>query len=515
MTTAKPRNSAGNSGENLGGKGVTRLHTTALQILALLAVPTRQSLIDGHFLRHSRFSSVGVGPGARLGWRSILKLSNGVEPALVIQNNSPQTMERCNRSQASISGTSGRQSGDDYSLPRPVPFQCFPPRHAPQFSGTMDPAAAWSGLLCRATPRPAAAPPSAEYNRVLGNNRNEEDSGFAFSGPPWRPLAAFLPGRHRAQPRREDQQHLAGGRRGLDLPAGLSVSTRTSIARRVLALDNRRATPAERLRDGHDFEPTNKWILFGHHFAAIAGPGPLVGPVLAAQFGYLPGALWIVVGAVLGGAAQDFIVLFASMRRDGKSLGEMAREEIGKVGGFAALLTVLLIMVIMLAVMALVVVNALQAAPGEPSPSPPPCPSPSSWALPPLLAARPVLECSLIGSAGGGVDRGRPGRVAVPVAGAPVHALRPTLALAVVVYGFLASALPVWLLLAPRDYLSTFVKLGVVLMLGVGVLFVRPELQLPAFTRFKPTAPGRSSRARSSPSASSPSPAAPSPASTR
>ncbi|MGC9971768.1 MAG: carbon starvation CstA family protein, partial [Bryobacteraceae bacterium] len=135
------------------------------------------------------------------------------------------------------------------------------------------------------------------------------------------------------------------------------------IAARVMALDNRRATPAERLRNGHDFEPTNKWILFGHHFAAIAGPGPLVGPVLAAQFGYLPGTLWIIVGAVLGGAAQDFIILFASMRRDGKSLGQMAREEIGKVGGFTALLTVLLIMVIMLAVMALVVVNALKGSP--------------------------------------------------------------------------------------------------------------------------------------------------------
>ncbi len=129
-----------------------------------------------------------------------------------------------------------------------------------------------------------------------------------------------------------------------------------------MALNDKRATPAERLRNGHDFEPTNKWILFGHHFAAIAGPGPLVGPVLAAQFGYLPGTLWIVIGAVLGGAVQDFVILFASMRRDGKSLGEMAREEIGKVGGFAALFTVLLIMVILLAVVGLVVVNALKGS---------------------------------------------------------------------------------------------------------------------------------------------------------
>src|SRR5882724_5366925 len=135
------------------------------------------------------------------------------------------------------------------------------------------------------------------------------------------------------------------------------------IAVKVMMLNDQRATPAERLRDGLDFEPTNKWIVFGHHFAAIAGPGPLVGPTLAAQFGYLPGALWIIIGAVLGGAVQDFVILFCSMRRDGKSLGQMAREEIGKVGGFTALLTVLFIMVILLAVVALVVVNALKGSP--------------------------------------------------------------------------------------------------------------------------------------------------------
>src|SRR4051812_34218128 len=129
---------------------------------------------------------------------------------------------------------------------------------------------------------------------------------------------------------------------------------------KVFALDDRRATPAERLRDGQDFEPTNKWILFGHHFAAIAGPGPLVGPTLAAQFGYLPGTLWIIIGAVLGGAVQDFVILFCSMRRDGKSLGQMARDEIGTLGGFTALVTVLLIMIILLAVVGLVVVNALR-----------------------------------------------------------------------------------------------------------------------------------------------------------
>jgi carbon starvation protein len=258
------------------------------------------------------------------------------------------------------------------------------------------------------------------------------------------------------------------------------------IAARVMALDNDRATPAERLRNGHDFEPTNKWILFGHHFAAIAGPGPLVGPVLAAQFGYLPGTLWIIIGAVLGGCVQDFIILFCSMRRDGKSLGQMAREEIGKVGGFTALLTVLLIMIILLAAIALVVVNALKGSP---------------WGTFTIAATMPiaifmglylrywrpgkVLEVSLIGFV----------LVVLAILGgqavshsstlAPVFTLSGVaLAFAVIIYGFFASALPVWLLLAPRDYLSTFVKLGVVCMLAIGILFVRPELQLPAFTRF-------------------------------
>jgi len=258
------------------------------------------------------------------------------------------------------------------------------------------------------------------------------------------------------------------------------------LAARVLALDDRRATPAERLRDGQDFEPTNKWILFGHHFAAIAGPGPLVGPVLAAQFGYLPGTLWIIIGAVLGGAAQDFVILFASMRRDGKSLGQMAREEIGKVAGFSALITVLLIMIIMLAVMALVVVNALKGSP---------------WGAFTIAATIPiavfmglylrywrpakVLECSAIGVVlvMAAIFAGR--SVAQSAVVAPLFTLSAmALAIAIIVYGFLASALPVWLLLAPRGYLSTFVKLGVILMLGVGILFVRPELQLPAFTRF-------------------------------
>lgn len=258
------------------------------------------------------------------------------------------------------------------------------------------------------------------------------------------------------------------------------------IAARVMALNDQRATPAERLRNGHDYEPTNKWIVFGHHFAAIAGPGPLVGPTLAAQFGYLPGTLWIIIGAVLGGAVQDFVILFCSMRRDGKSLGQMARDEIGRVGGFTALVTVLLIMIILLAVVALVVVNALAGSP---------------WGLFTIAATMPiallmgvylrylrpgrVLETSLLGfllvlaSIFGGEW----------ISKSPDYAPWFTMgaagvALAVIVYGFFASALPVWLLLAPRDYLSTFVKLGVVLMLGLGILFVRPEMQLPAFTRF-------------------------------
>jgi carbon starvation protein len=258
------------------------------------------------------------------------------------------------------------------------------------------------------------------------------------------------------------------------------------ISARVMALDDRRATPAERLRDGHDYEPTNKWILFGHHFAAIAGPGPLVGPTLAAQFGYLPGALWIIIGAVLGGAVQDFVILFCSMRRDGKSLGQMAREEIGKVGGFTALITVLLIIIILLAVIALVVVNALKDSP---------------WGTFTIAATMPiaifmglylrfwrpgkVLECSAIGFflVVLGIFGGQ--WISHDATLAPIFTLSGVaLAIAVIIYGFFASALPVWLLLAPRDYLSTFVKLGVVLMLAIGILFVRPELQLPAFTRF-------------------------------
>lgn len=258
------------------------------------------------------------------------------------------------------------------------------------------------------------------------------------------------------------------------------------IAAKVMALDDRRATPAERLRDGHDFEPTNKWIVFGHHFAAIAGPGPLVGPTLAAQFGYLPGTLWILIGAVLGGAVQDFVILFCSVRRDGKSLGKMAREEIGPVGGYTALVTVLLIMVILLAVVGLVVVNALKDSPWGTFTIA--CTMPIAVFMGIYLRyLRPgkVLEVSAIGF----------GLIILSIFGgqwvsesptwAPIFTLTgPVLAMLLIGYGFIASALPVWLLLAPRDYLSTFVKLGVVVLLALGIAAVRPDLQMPAFTKF-------------------------------
>src|SRR4051812_19218238 len=258
------------------------------------------------------------------------------------------------------------------------------------------------------------------------------------------------------------------------------------IAAKVFALDDSRQTPAERLSDGRDFVPTNRWIVFGHHFAAIAGPGPLVGPTLAAQFGYLPGILWIVVGVVVGGAVQDFVILCSSMRRDGKSLGQMAKEEIGPIAGFTALVAVLGIMVVLIAVLGLVVVNALKSSP---------------WGTVTIGLTIPiamlmgvymrwirpgrVLEASGIGLvlfalslyAGQWVN-GQPDLAAMFTLSGR------TLAILVMVYGFAASVLPVWLLLAPRDYLSAFVKIGVVAALGVGILIVLPPLQMPALTRF-------------------------------
>jgi carbon starvation protein len=258
------------------------------------------------------------------------------------------------------------------------------------------------------------------------------------------------------------------------------------IAAKVLGLNAQRATPSERLDDGRDFVPTNKWVLFGHHFAAIAGPGPLVGPVLAAQFGYLPGTLWILVGAVLGGCVQDFVILFFSVRRDGKSLGQMAREEIGKVGGFVAFAAVLSIIVILLGVVALVVVNALKASP---------------WGTFTIGMTMPIAVLMAFYMRnlrpGKSLEAATLGFVLVMlsvwagrwVAASPTWSswftfTAPALALMIVIYGFLASALPVWLLLTPRGYLSTFVKLGTIAVLALGILAVHPVLHMPPLTRF-------------------------------
>ncbi|MES2606121.1 MAG: carbon starvation CstA family protein [Pseudomonadota bacterium] len=258
------------------------------------------------------------------------------------------------------------------------------------------------------------------------------------------------------------------------------------IAAKVLALDGTRATPAERLSDGRDFVPTHRWIVFGHHFAAIAGPGPLVGPTLAAQFGYLPGTLWILIGAVLGGCVQDFVILFCSIRRNGRSLGQMARDELGIVGGAAALVGVLAIMIILIAVLGLVVVNAMRHSP---------------WATSTVAATIPiamliglymrnlrpgrVIEGSLLGFGllllavfgGGWIDESATLRTWFDYDG-------PPLALMVIAYGFVAAVLPVWLLLAPRDYLSTFMKIGTIFLLALAILVLRPQLQMPALTQF-------------------------------
>jgi len=258
------------------------------------------------------------------------------------------------------------------------------------------------------------------------------------------------------------------------------------LATRVFGLDARRATPAERLSNGHDFVPTNRWVLFGHHFAAIAGAGPLVGPVLAAQFGFLPGTLWLVIGVVLGGAVQDFTILFCSLRRDGKSLGQMAKEEVNKVTGVTAMVAVLAIMIILLAVLALIVVNALRASP---------------WGLFTITCTVPIALLM-----GWWMKRWRPGRVgeasavgAVLLLGALVAggwvANQPGLAAAfthtgisltwmLIAYGFVASVLPVWMLLCPRDYLSTFLKITTVVVLGAAILIILPPLRMPALTPF-------------------------------
>jgi carbon starvation protein len=259
----------------------------------------------------------------------------------------------------------------------------------------------------------------------------------------------------------------------------------------VLGVDDSRATPAEQLDNDRDFQPTDRRVLFGHHFAAIAGAGPLVGPVLAAQMGYLPGTIWIIFGVIFAGAVQDMVILFFSMRRDGKSLGQMARDEIGPLGGAAALVAVFAIMIILLAVLALVVVNALADSPwGTFS---------LAMTIPIALfmgfylrVLRPgrVVETTVIGVGlllaaivlGGVVDHSSL---------APAFTLSPkTLVVCLVVYGFAASVLPVWMLLAPRDYLSTFMKVGTISLLAVGILFTMPVLQNEAVTKFASSGKG-------------------------
>ena len=258
------------------------------------------------------------------------------------------------------------------------------------------------------------------------------------------------------------------------------------IAAKVFALDATRATPAVRMEDGRDYVPTNKWIVFGHHFAAIAGPGPLVGPTLAAQFGFLPGIIWIVVGVALGGAVQDFVILAASVRRNGKSLGQMAREEIGPVAGVTALVSVLGIMIVLLAVLALVVVNALKASPWGTVTIGLTIPIAMLMGVY-LRWIRPgrVLEASAMGIVLLGVALFAGQWASAQPSLATMFTLSgTTLAITVMVYAFAASVLPVWLLLAPRDYLSAFVKIAVVLALAVGILIALPPLQMPALTQF-------------------------------
>src|SRR5438034_3825463 len=268
----------------------------------------------------------------------------------------------------------------------------------------------------------------------------------------------------------------------------LSVSYRFYskwLATKVLVLNDKRATPAVLQNDSKDYVPTNRWMVFGHHFAAIAGPGPLVGPVLAAQFGFLPGTLWILIGATLGGGVHDMIVLFASIRRGGKTLGQMVKEEIGRGVGALALISVLAIMIILLAVLALVVVQALARSP---------------WGVFTIAMTIPVAFIMGFGLRSGKVNVtaitifGLVG-LAFAVWGGQFLGQFPALeawfrhdekwiAWAIMIYGLAASILPVWMLLTPRDYLSTFLKLGTVAALAVAVVVIHPPLQMPAITKF-------------------------------
>ncbi len=268
------------------------------------------------------------------------------------------------------------------------------------------------------------------------------------------------------------------------------------LAAKVLALDPSYPTPAQRLKDGMDYHPTNRWVLFGHHFAAIAGAGPLIGPMLAAQFGYLPGFLWILVGAALGGAVHDMVILAASVRRNGRSLAQIIRDEIGPVGGIAASLAILFILIIALAGLGLAVVNALAKSPWGTFTIAVTIPIALLMGLY-LYRLRPgkVGEVSLIGFflliaavIGGHFI---PGSVLEPL----FNLSKNQLVVAMAFYGFIASVLPVWMLLCPRDYLSTYMKIGTMLLLAVGVIIMAPSLQMPAVTRFVdgggPVIPGK------------------------
>lgn len=258
------------------------------------------------------------------------------------------------------------------------------------------------------------------------------------------------------------------------------------IATKVFELNSRRLTPAHRLTDGLDYVPTNKYVLFGHHFAAIAGAGPLVGPILAAQMGYLPGTIWLLVGVVVAGAVQDFMVLFISTRRDGRSLGEMAKQELGSFAGVVVMLGALGVMIIILAVLALVVVKALAHSP---------------WGVFSIAATIPIAlfmgvymrylrpgkiaEVSIIGFVLMMLAIVYGGHIAADPYWGPFFTLTGTqLTWCLIVYGFIASVLPVWLLLAPRDYLSTFLKIGVIAGLAIGIMVALPELKMPAVTHF-------------------------------
>jgi carbon starvation protein len=258
------------------------------------------------------------------------------------------------------------------------------------------------------------------------------------------------------------------------------------IAYRVLGLDRRRATPAERLDNGRDFVPTPRWVLYGHHFSAISGAGPLIGPTLAAQFGFLPGTMWLIAGVIFGGAVQDFVILVASMRRDGKSLGQMARDEVNPLAGTAAMIAIFAIMIILLAVLGLVVVNALRDSP---------------WGLFTIAATIPIALLM-----GVWMTVVRPGHIAEatvvgvllmfaalwggqwvsqhPAWAAAFRWPGTQLTWAVMIYGFAASVLPVWLLLTPRDYLSAFMKVGTIIVLAIAILLLLPPLKMPAITQF-------------------------------